>query len=40
MCIKFESRKSCVAGKQCDNSDFDFYNAEHEELPVVKILFR
>ena len=40
MCIKFESRKNCVAGKQCDNSDFDFYNAEHEELPVVKILFR
>ena len=37
MCIKFESRKICVAGNQCDNSDFDFHSAEHEELPVVKI---
>ena len=24
MCIRFESRKICVAGNQCDNSDFDF----------------
>ena len=37
MCIKFESRKICVAGNQCDNSDFDFHNVEHEELPVIKI---
>ena len=37
MCIKFESRKICVAGNQCDNSDFDFHNAEHNELPVIKI---
>ena len=37
MCIKFESRKICVAGNQCDNSDFDFHNAEHKELPVIKI---
>ena len=22
MCIKFESRKVCVAGNRCDNSDF------------------
>ena len=22
MCIKFESRKICVAGNQCDNGDF------------------
>ena len=33
----FESRKICVAGNQCDKSDFDFYNAEHKELPVIKI---
>ena len=37
MCIKFESRKICVAGNQCDKSDFDFQNAEHKELPVIKI---
>ena len=37
MCIKFESRKICVAGNQCDNSDFDFHTAEHKELPVIKI---
>ena len=37
MCIKFESRKICVAGNQCDNSEFDFHNVEHEELPVIKI---
>ena len=34
---KFESRKICVGGYQCDNSDFDFCNAEHNELPVIKI---
>ena len=34
---KFESRKICVAGYQCDNSDFDFCIAEHNELPVIKI---
>ena len=37
MCIKFESRKICVAGNQCDNNDFDFHNAEHNELPLIKI---
>ena len=37
MCIKFESRKICVAGNQWDNSDFDFHNAEDKELPVTKI---
>ena len=37
MCIKFESRKICVACNQCDSSDFDFHNAEHKELPVIKI---
>ena len=25
------------SGNQCDNSDFDFHNAEHNELPVIKI---
>ena len=34
---KFESRKICVAGYQCDNSDFDFCITEHSELPVIKI---
>ena len=33
---KFESRKICVAGYQCDNSDFDFCIVEHSELPVIK----
>ena len=37
MLNKFESRKICIAGYQCDNSDFDFYIAEHSELPVIKI---
>ena len=32
----FESRKSCVAGYQCDNIDFDFCFAEHK-FPVIKI---
>ena len=37
---KFESRKICVAGYQCDNSDFvdfDFCFVEHSEVPVIKI---
>ena len=34
---KFESRKICVAGYQCENSDFDFCITEHNELPVIKI---
>ena len=37
MCVKFESRKICVAGNQCDKSNFDFHNAEHKELLVIKI---
>ena len=37
MCITFESRKICVAVNQCDNGDFDFHNAEHKELPGIKI---
>ena len=37
MCIKSESHKICVAGNQCDNSDFDFHNAKHKELPVIKV---
>ena len=35
MCIRFESRKKCVAGNQCDDSDFDFHNAEHKELEKI-----
>ena len=39
ICIKFESRKNCVAGiNHCDKSDFDFYIAEHNELPVKTIV--
>ena len=34
---KFESREICVAGYQCDYSDFDFCIAEHNEWPVIKI---
>ena len=34
---KFESRTICVAGYQCDNSDFHFCIAEHNEFPVLKI---
>ena len=37
MYSKFDSRRILVAGNQCDNSDFDFHNAEHKELPVIKI---
>ena len=38
MCIKFESRKICVAGNQCDKSDsVDSHSAEHKELPMIKI---
>ena len=37
MLNKFESRKICVVSYQCDNSDFDFCIAEHNELPVIKI---
>ena len=25
------------ASNQCDNNDFDLHNAEHKELPVIKI---
>ena len=34
MCIKFESRKICIAGNQCDISDLDIHNAEDKKLPV------
>ena len=33
---KSESRKICVAGYQCDNSDFDFWTAEHKEFQQLK----
>ena len=31
MCIKFESLKICIAGKQCDNRDLDVHNAEDKK---------
>ena len=34
MCIKFESRKICIAGNQCDKSDLDIHSAEDKKLPV------
>ena len=36
-CVSGLSRKICAAGNQCDDSDFDFHNTEHKELPVIKI---
>ena len=35
MSNKFEGRKICVGGYQCDTSDFDFCIAEHSELNVI-----
>ena len=40
MLIKFESRTICVDGYQCDNGDFEFCIADHNELPCDKNLFR
>ena len=37
MINKFESRKICVDGYHCDNSDFEFCIADHNELSVIKI---
>ena len=34
---KFESCKICVAGYQCDNSDFESCIADHNKLPVINI---
>ena len=34
MCIKFESRKICIAANQCDKSDLDIHNAEDKQLHV------
>ena len=34
MCIKFESRKICIAGNQCDKSDLDIHNVEDKKLYV------
>ena len=31
-CIKFESRKICIAGNQLDNSDLDIHNVEDKKL--------
>ena len=33
MCIKFESRKICIACNHFDNSDLEIHNAEHKKLP-------
>ena len=39
ICIKFESRKNCLAGiNHCDKSDFEFCIAEHNELTVKTIV--
>ena len=35
MCIKFESRKICIAGSQCDKSDLDIHSAEDKRLHVL-----
>ena len=32
MCIKFESRKICIAGNQYDKSDLDIHNAADKKL--------
>ena len=35
MCIKFESRKICIAaGNQCDKSDLGIHNGEDKKLHV------
>ena len=34
MCIKFESRKICLAGNQCDKSYLDIHKAENKKLHV------
>ena len=33
MCIKFESRKICIAGNKFDNGDMDIHSAEDRKLP-------
>ena len=33
MCIKFESRKICIARNHFDNSDLEIHNTEHKKLP-------
>ena len=34
VCIKFESRKVCLAGNHFDKSYLEIHNAEHKKLPV------
>ena len=34
MCIKFESRKICIAGNQFDKSDLGIHDAEDKKLHV------
>ena len=35
MCIKFESRKICIAGSHCDKSDLDIHSGEDKRLHVL-----
>ena len=37
---KFESRKICVAGYQCDNGDFHFLHCGTQRVPCDKNLLR
>ena len=37
MCIKFESRKICIAGNQYDKSDLDIHNAEDKKRRLSTI---
>ena len=34
MCIKYESRKICIADNQCDKSNLDIHNGEDKKLHV------
>ena len=37
MCFKFESRKICVAGNQCDNSEFGYSQCGRQEAACVPV---
>ena len=40
MCFKFESRKICVAGNQCDNSEFGYSQCGRQEAAGDHNVFR
>ena len=41
MCIKFESRRICIAGNQCDNIHLDIHIAEDKiEAACVHTVFQ